>query len=187
MNSRINFTTLLVCAIALLSPASALAYSSAPLTFCNKSPEKVILADGYHSPGVNDPKDGSVLTGPFVSEGWHEFAPGECQSITNPFGARYMFWFAVSWSKGGLNTDLATVAAMHNTSLQDSFCIGNYFRTWFDGGPLSEFTFEDENASTDACDVARGNVILLANGKTLWVNGRDTDTWVNATVNFTGQ
>jgi uncharacterized membrane protein len=166
-------------------PASA--YSSAPLTFCNKSPDKVILADGYHSPGVNDPKDRSILTGPFVSEGWHEFAPGECQSIANPFDARYMFWFAVSWRKGGLNTDLVAVAAMHNNALQDSFCIGNYFTTWFDGGPISAFTFEDENASVAACDSARGNVILVADGKTLWVNGHSTDTWVNPTVDFTGQ
>ncbi len=170
-------------AMTLFMPASTFAYQSAPLTFCNNSGAKVGLAVGYHSPGVNDPADHSVLTGPFISRGWYGIEPGACTTIENPFGARYMFWFAFSPQ---FNADMSAAVAMRNSTASESFCVPNYFAA----GKLPDFTYEDENESLAACDrIGADDPTAQASGqgKTLWITPRNTDTWVDATVNFTGQ
>lgn len=170
------------------TPASAL--TSAPLTFCNKSPSLVSLSIGYFSPGVDDPKDKDILTGPFVSRGWWHLKPGACQSFENPFAVRYMFWFAV---KTGFNTDYRSfelpVAAIDARKVH--FCVTNYFA---DSWP--QFNFEDENASMARCYPDKNNPLEAAGKpfqqqyyskwKTLWVLPSKVDTWVDPTVNFDG-
>jgi uncharacterized membrane protein len=147
-------------ALAILSPVSASAYSSQPLTFCNKSVLAASVAYGYYSPGVSDPADHSVLTGPFVSLGWWAVEPGACQTLTDPFDGRYIFWFAFD------RRFTADQAASASPALPDHFCMGEH-----------KFTFEDENASAEACTRSDGK----------WINVRKVDTWVNATVDFSGQ
>lgn len=160
--------------LTLFIPAPALAYSSAPLTFCNRTAvADVNLAYGYHSPGVHDPADHSVLTGLFVSRGWVIVKPGECRTIPNPFDARYMFWFAAT---AGVNDNGSTVLPMRNADVPEHFCVNNYLS----GADVPEFTYEDENESADACD--KDGSIQAHN---LWVTPQVVDTWVDATVNFT--
>src|SRR6185437_12042647 len=55
------------------------AQNSSALNFCNRSANWVGVVVGYHSTGVNDPPDHSVLTGPFVTDGWTKVDPGQCQ------------------------------------------------------------------------------------------------------------
>ena len=180
MHSRMILLPLLGAAVAMMRPTMAHAYSSAPMTFCNKTNTQVGIAIGYHSPGISDPADHSVLTGPFVSRGWWTIAGGQCQTIDNPFGARYMFWFGMA--VGGLNSDPSVVAGMHNHSTPESFCTNDPFLQ----GAHNAFDFENENVSASACDAAGGNAPATY-GKTLWVTARRVDTWVDPTVNFTGQ
>ncbi len=176
MNSLVKSTAIsLVCAIlTLLMPISAFAYSSAPLTVCNKAVGyDVNVAFGYHSPGVSDPADHSILTGPFVSRGWWIIKSGECKTLENPFDARYMYWFGVD---PGVNMDASTVLSMRKSDVQEHFCVNNYLS----GADVPGFTYEDENESATACD--KDTSIGAHN---LWVIPHAVDTWVNATVNFT--
>jgi uncharacterized membrane protein len=185
LNSQLKSTAiaLMGAILTLLVPASASAYSSAPLTFCNKSSADVALAVGYHSPGVSDPADHSLLTGPFVSRGWWAVGSGACVTADNPFNARYMFWFVIGPEVK--NLEYPDVVAMRNPALPDHFCITSFFDRG--GRGVTGFTFEDENTSADACDQAGGNPDANGERSTLWINPRNIDTWVNATVNFTGQ
>src|SRR5689334_16816836 len=98
LRARFTWAASVIAMLTALTSSPALAYSSAPLTFCNKTDNKVFLAVGYHSPGVNDPADHSLLTGPFVSRGFFAVESGNCITEPNPFDARYMFWFAFSKS-----------------------------------------------------------------------------------------
>ena len=171
----------MVAALTALTPSRAFAYSSAPLTFCNKTDVKVGLAAGYHSPGVNDPADHSVLTGPFVSRGWYPVEPGSCVTVPNPFGARYMFWFAFSKA---FNSDYGTLV-FQRIEDGDHFCIASYFGDG-SGNKVPSFTYEDENVSKDACDIAGGSHPDVSS-TTEWIKATSVDTWVDATVNFTGK
>ncbi len=127
---------------AALVPSSAAAYQSAPLNFCNNSTERVTVAVGYHRPDAADPDDHSLLTGPYVSKGWYQVVAGTCQTIDNPFDARYMFWFA--WSKGFHATAASIGAAAGDPA---DFCVSDYLIP----GQLPDFTYEDENVSREAC------------------------------------
>jgi uncharacterized membrane protein len=163
-------------ALSLLGTTPAAAYSSAPLVICNKSPEllqKVVI--GYHSPGVNDPADHSLLTGPFVTRGFWKIAPGECTTFDNPFGARYMFWFIASYHYNG-SIDGGGLVPQADPN---RWCVPNFYN----GGPTPAFTFEDENAKdpsghSDAC---------WKNGANFWALFHSVDTWVNPELDFTGQ
>jgi len=180
--------TLVAAVLALLSPTSALAYTSAPLTICNQVVFKLAVAYGYHSPGTNDPADHSLLTGPFVSQGWRTVEPGACATFDNPFGARYMFWFVAKMFGSGDPYDDAGVAAIRNAGVPDHFCVNNWMHSTGDTGapvystPVNAFVYEDENVSADTCDK---NVNLFAHN--LWVIAHPVDTWVNATVNYMPQ
>ena len=181
MSSRIFLIALAGAVLTWISPASA--YSSAPMNFCNKTARTVAIAYAYHSPGVNDPSDKSILTGPFVSQGWRQVAPQTCTTVSNPFEARYIFWFQMSGAQSQAEADNSynALKAMHDNPSPESFCINNYF-----GHEVGPFTFEDENESVAACDQAGGSGLPLM-GKTLWVEGHNVDTWVDPTVDFTGE
>jgi uncharacterized membrane protein len=161
--------------LTLWSAAPAAAYASAPLTICNQSPVALNVAIGYHSPGVDDPADHSVLTGPFVTRGWGTIDAGACHTYENPFEARYMFWFGFSTQYN--NNAIAVGSITSPQGDPTRFCVTDYFN------PAPGFTFEAENLKdltfqTDAC---------RSSGKNIWVSFNMVDTWVNATVNFTGQ
>lgn len=162
------------------SPASA-QRASAPLTFCNQTSANVGLTIGYHTPGVNDPADHSLLTGLFVSDGWYSVEAAQCQTFPNKFGARYMFWFAFS---SQYNNSYSSILAGRNDNDQ-YMCATNYLIAHADG-KTPEFVFESENVSRAACD-DQADGAADGTGKTLWIGGKSVDTWVNATVNFTGQ
>jgi len=173
---RTIITALTFGMLTLWSAAPAAAYTSAPLTICNKSPVTLNVAIGYHSPGVDDPADHSVLTGPFVTRGWRAIEAGACYTFQNPFDARYMFWFG--WSTQYNNNAIAVGTITSPQGDPTRFCITDYFEPTVPG-----FTFEAENVKdptfqTDAC---------RSSGKNNWVSFKMVDTWVDPTVNFTGQ
>ena len=179
MQSLMRFTLTAFAAavmlLAALSPVSA--QESKPLTFCNKTSVKVYLTIGYYTAGVNDTE--KVLTGPFVSRGYWSAEPGACQTLENPFQARYMFWFGFNIpSEGRFNSDDFSVYLMSSADAPIHFCVPNIFE-----GVTSSFTFEDENASLQACQRT-----TYKNGySNMWVIPRKVDTWVDAAVNFTGE
>jgi uncharacterized membrane protein len=140
--------------------------AASSLTLCNQMSDHVRIAVGYFTSGVND--SGNVLSGPFASRGWWRVEPGQCQTLDNPFNARYMFWFAFA---NGLNDDQAAIASAR-TDQKLHFCITNYFTAQVPG-----FTYEDENTSMAACDQA---------GSTFWVVPRKVDTFIESSVNITG-
>ncbi len=182
MNAKVKFTAVALAgmAFALATPSSAFAYTSAPLTVCNKVNFKLILAYGYHSPGIHDPADHTLLTGPFVSRGWWSVEPGQCTTLENPFGARYMYWFAAG-AMGGPMSD-SDVLAIRNADVPQHFCIDNYIYPSGPGVPAytadaAAFVYEDQNVSAAACDP---NASMQA--PNLWVAAHEVDTWVNATV-----
>jgi uncharacterized membrane protein len=128
-----SWSTAMALALGMFTVSNvAHAQTSSGLNFCNKTAVLVGVAVGYHSPGVNDPPDHSILTGPFVSRGWWAVEPGKCQTIENPFNARYMFW-----------SDYQVLGGW------------GYAETYFcrSAGPKA-FTFEDENESLNACQAA---------------------------------
>lgn len=149
-----------------LTPAVA-SPSAAPLNFCNGTSADVAVAWGYHSEGVNDGPNHNILTGPFVSTGWRTISPNQCQSLSNPFDARYMFWFAMAPRAA----DRHLISEDTTTSGTD-MCISG-----------AEFTFEDQNVSMDAC---HRDPAAATNAGTRWVLAHKVDTAVNPTVNFTG-
>lgn len=154
-----------------ITPSRASA-SSAPLTFCNRTSDSASVAAGYYSQGISDPSDHSILTGPLISRGWWKVEPGQCVSISNPFDARYVFWYAVS---KGYNDGEMTVYSLELADLPGRlrFCVPNYFTA---GAGQGAFQFEDQNVSYAACH---------ADGK-IWVLVHKTDTAVDPTVNFMG-
>lgn len=141
--------------------------AASPLTLCNQMPDHIRVAVGYFSSGVNDTKN--VLTGPFVSRGWWPIQPGECQTFDNPFGARYMFWFAFSI---GFNDSQAAIADARASS-DFHFCVTDYFQA-----AAHLFTYEDENVAAASCDQA---------GTNLWVTPRRVDTFIQSRVDVTSQ
>jgi len=145
------------------------------LTICNKTAEILAVAVGYYTPGVNDPADHHVLTGPFVSQGWYAVAPTKCTTIANKFNVRYMFWFAYSKVLNNQDSGIqfALVGNPWTTSSDDRFCVTNYFTS----GKAKTFTYEDENAGLLQCNNDRNNS---------WVPVRKVDTLVNAIVQFDG-
>jgi uncharacterized membrane protein len=181
--SRIVLIALLGAVLTLISSTAASAYSSAPMNFCNKTSRTLILAYAYHSPGVSDPADHSILTGPFVSQGWRTVDAQKCTTVSNPFDARYIFWFSYSAAQSQSEADSKYSArkGMHDAPSLESICVTDFF-----GRSGDAFTFEDENESVAACDHAGGSG-AVGLGKTLWVATHKVDTWVDPTVNFTGE
>jgi uncharacterized membrane protein len=164
-------------AVGMLAISSAAhGQTAAPLTFCNATSAQVYIAVGYHSSGVNDAPGRNVLTGPFVSRGWWWVDPGTCETIDNPFKARYMFWFAIS---KGYNDSAPDVQAGETAESAAHFCVPWYFST--NGRTTRKFTFEDENESLTACH---------AGGTTgsyrLWIVSHRVDIAVDPRVRFTG-
>ena len=181
MNYSLGVLTISLAAVAFGGSAHADSSKSAPLTVCNKWSATLEVALGYFSPGVHDPSDHNVLTGPFVSRGWSEIGPGECKSFENPFAARYMFWYG--YGKDFNESEMMS-AFMRNPSWSNHFCITNYFTG--DGTKVPSFVNEEANVSVEACDRAGGDANPAAAHSTMWVTSRMVDTWINSTVNFTG-
>jgi len=154
-----SYLVVIVLAGVLLTLAApGRASAGTPLAICNQTSEGLSVAIGYHSSGVNDTAGSNILTGPFVSRGYWTVNPGKCQQFDNPFSARYMFWWGISSRSGKI----------FDASGSDHFCISIY-----------SFTFEDENASEDACTHSQTGLH--------WVGVRAVDLLVDPTVNFNGQ
>jgi uncharacterized membrane protein len=147
---------LALAAVLLTLAVPSRASAGTPLVICNQTSDGLSVAIGYHSTGVNDTAGSNVLTGPFVSRGFWTVNPGKCQQFENPFSARYMFWWGISKS-----------GKIFDASGSDHFCIS-----------ANTFTFEDENASENAC---------THSPDLHWVGVRVVDLIVDPTVNFTGQ
>jgi uncharacterized membrane protein len=153
---------LIISAPAFAEPATA------PLNFCNRTSNPVAVAVGYYSSGVNDTQN--ELTGPFVSRGWWTVNGGQCQSLANPFDARYMFWFALppenpSSVPPDTNADGSQIDAANPAR---HMCIRSM-----------AFTFEDDNVSYGVCK--KNNPT-----NSRWVLAHKVDTEVDPDVNFTG-
>jgi uncharacterized membrane protein len=149
---------------ALSGPAFA-APSAAPLTFCNRTSSTVSVAIGYYSSGTDDGTNHNLLTGPFVSRGWWDVNPNQCQSFPNPFDARYMFWFPLEPHEPRSHRPVDNV-----TSSGTHMCItGN------------GFTFEDQNVSIDAC---HADHLAGTPAGVRWVLAYKVDTAVDPTANF---
>ena len=162
----------LLIAIGTSAPASA--QISAPLTLCNQTDVPLNIAIGYPTLGVDDGPNHNLLTGPFVTKGWGTIAPGACHTLENPFKARYMYWFGFSTKFN--STEMQAGSIVKPPLGPNLYCIPK-----FEHGS-SSFTFEDENVRpTDQGDPCE------ASGKNMWATFRPVDTWVDATVNFTGQ
>jgi len=184
---------LLICAVVLVVASGTLMLSNTGtarasgvgLTICNRTSDTLGIAVGYHSPGVDDPADHSVLTGPFVSTGWWHVDAGQCYTFANPFSARYMFWFGFTPNFNGAPILSSPDAHASNSSPQWTtnsdvqFCVTSFFSNPTHVNHMTpSFTFEDENESESACH---------RSAYALWLPARKVDTWVNATVDFTGQ
>jgi uncharacterized membrane protein len=153
-----------------MSDKAAAAPTAYRLTVCNKSSVKIYVAAGYRTPGNDDVKDEDgvyeSLSGPFVSEGWWNLDPGQCsQAMENPFYARFMYWFAHP-EGAGMGDGFSTAANYH-------FCVP--YRG--ENGQIPAFTYEDENASSTACQ---------SPGNNMWVSVRRVDLPVNAEADYTG-
>ena len=178
-----------IAVIALAAAALMLAHprpapaAGTQLNICNKTSVVLFVTIGYHSSGVNDVAGSNVLTGPFVSRGFSQVAPGKCEGYANPFSARYMFWWG--HNEIGLNgirdiySDPKYTYGPWMTNGNDHYCIPNIYGPNF----IEGFTFEDENASQAACVSGHAS----QNGPNLWVSVRAVDLLVDPTVNFTGQ
>ena len=159
----------LTAAISVCADRAPAEPTASALTLCNRLSDKVNIAIGYYSSGINDP--GNVLTGPFVSRGWWTIESGQCRAFDNPFGARYMFWFGYQVS--GLNDNPGKLLG----SLQDSrpnFCVPDYFSL----SNVPAFTYEDENASFKAC---------YLQGMRYYVPVHKVDTFIETSAEITGQ
>ena len=161
------FVALVVGICAFVVPAPRAMATGTPLHFCNKSSKAFYLAIGYFSPGSNDTE--SKLTGPFVSRGWFHFDPGECSTVANPFGARYLYW--TGYNDGG--PDAWNTSSFHSDS---HFCIPNSHPA---GGP---FTFERQNASETDC-TSDSFYSGYAND---WVPVQEIDVVVDANAEYDG-
>jgi len=139
--------------------------SAAPINFCNRTSDEVMVALGYYSSGVDDGVNHNVLTGPFVSRGWFSVKANQCQVFPNPFSARYMFWIATDRDVQHRPSEDAASSGRH-------MCITG-----------TAFTFEDQNASSDACHT---DPAALTKGQVAWVLPNKVDTEVDPNVNFTG-
>jgi hypothetical protein len=188
-------------------PTSA-AGAGPSITLCNKGSQTkrafdLLYAVGYYSPGVNDPPDHSVLSGPFVSRGWFLAKENTCVTIDNPFGARYIFYWAYEGNFSYANTQYSpdpkdpsvfTVANPWTTTGNDHFCITEPFV-----GTPKAFTYEDENGSAEACRhknlaledqqcaqkrIAESTATCYQN---MWVPVRKVDTSVDRTINYAGE
>ena len=100
MSSRIFLIALVGAVLTWISPASA--YPSAPMNFCNKTARTVAIAYAYHSPGVNDPSDKSILTGPLFRKVEAGNAPTDMHNRLQPFRGSLHFLVSNEWcSKPG--------------------------------------------------------------------------------------
>jgi len=172
--------------LATAKPASA---AGTPLQICNRTTLWLEdVAVGYHSSGVNDTDGSRILTGPFVSTGWSNIAPGVCRNFANPFGARYMFWWAAQSNMSTLN-GINDQPGMSNTpwhvSGNDHFCIPDPFGHRVDRSDVAPtFTLEDDNVSEVVCVRGRANP---GAGINMWVGVRSVDVSVNPIVTFVGE
>jgi uncharacterized membrane protein len=158
---------LLIASVAGLS-TSTVAFAepnAAPLNFCNRTSDEVLVALGYHSSGVDDGPNHNILTGPFVSRGWFSVKANQCQVFPNPFDARYMFWIAT-------DRDVTHRPVDDDADAETHMCVTG-----------TSFTFEDQNASSAACHT---DPAALTKWKVSWVRPNKVDTAVDPTVNFTG-
>lgn len=147
-------------------PAPALATS---LQICNQTSTAISVAVSYASRGVND--TATLLTGPTVSVGWWGIQPNACASMANPFGARYMYWWGY-YIAGSALWPSSDSGSYH-------FCIPNDAAS-----EVPQFTFEDQNASEDACTSSTPGD---SGGANMWVESREVDLDVNANIQFDGQ
>jgi hypothetical protein len=99
---------------------------------------------------------------------------GACQTLDNPFGARYMFWFAEPIR----NNDLKLPPSANGLSnTPDDFCVSN----WLSPRGAPSFTYEDENVSLKACESPDKDPIPV------WITPHSVDTWIDPNVSFTRQ
>lgn len=163
----IVWLALLIASVAgLAASTAALAEpSAAPMNFCNRTSDEVMVALGYYSSGVDDGANHNLLTGPFVSRGWFHVNPNQCQIFPNPFNARYMFWIPVD--RAVLHPAVEDVA-----SSGPHMCVTG-----------TSFTFEDQNVSSAAC---HADPMALTKWQVVWVLPNKVDTEVDPNVNFTG-
>lgn len=153
--------------LAALANEPALAAGTS-LQICNQTSTAISVAVSYVSRGEND--TATTLTGPTVSVGWWGVQPNACSSMANPFAARYMYWWGYYVGGSFLWT---------GNDNSYGFCIPNPY-----GSQLPQFTYEDQNASEDACtSAAPGDTY----GPNVWVHSREVDLDVNATVDYSGQ
>lgn len=178
--------TLTVATLTFAKPAPAMA-DGTPLTICNRTDKNATFgghtfgfAFGYYTPGINDTPH--ILTGPFVSRGWLSVPVEQCVSAPNPFGARYMFWWAdYQYVYGpigdfGLDPNTAFCITPDDTTVAWLAYAKTHPTAPEPPHHFASFTFEDENASKSVCE----------RGVNWWVPVRKVDTLVDATVNYEG-
>lgn len=166
---------------ALVMAAPAWAQTSTGMTICNQSPNAVTTAIGYHSPGVGDPADHSILTGMFVTRGWLRIEAGACHTFQNPFNARYMYWYGFDSHRNPSGPSTSADTAMTNPLV---WCVNNY---WYINAP---FTYEIENSKTNDSENVVNHCNFSNSAATdftgYWVYFNLVDTWVAPRVNLTG-
>lgn len=148
-----------------ISTAAFAEPNAAPMNFCNRTSDEVMVALGYYSSGVDDGANHNLLTGPFVSRGWFSVRANQCQVFPNPFNARYMFWIATDRNVQHPPVEDAASSGTH-------MCITG-----------TTFTFEDQNVSSAACHT---DPAALTKWQVAWVLPKKVDTEVDPNVNFTG-
>lgn len=187
MRTQRNFiiAALVLGVAVILAAAPASAQASKGMTICNQSSYPLATAIGYHSPGVNDPADHSLLTGPFVTRGWLRIEPGACHTFENPFNARYMYWYG--WTYPDHNTltkpvtGEATSASVAMTNPL-AWCVKAYL------DDPSAFTYEVENTKSNDASNITNNCNFKGDKMTGWWVFFDlVDTWVDSKASFTGQ
>lgn len=140
------------------------AATGTPISLCNRSQDTISIAYGYRSSGPNDTD--TELTGPFVSTGWRVLHAGDCAEITNPFGARYMYWTGYVWNGAFLWKDGDKYFCVPNTTIAPP-----------------KFTFERQNESRDACVDSDP---YDSGGANMWVAAREVDVEVDASAEYDG-
>lgn len=143
------------------SPSPSPTSSPTPLTICNQTDIGLQVAVGY------------VVSGTMNSEGWYGVGPGQCKKIDNSAGASTMYWWGAQ--ANGVNSHGSTWATFGGRY----FCVSDPYGN----GPVPNFTFQAENASTSACVNATP---ASSFGRNLWVSVRVVDM-SHPTVNFYGQ
>jgi len=114
-----------------------------------------------------------------VTEGWWKIDAGTCHTYDNRFQARYMFWFATS---DQFNNPPDFPNNTPQIMSEPCYCVPDFVAH----GGSGAFTYEDENVKDDPTG-QNDHCISLTNSDHRWVKFRVVDTWVDPTVNFTGQ